>query len=169
MCFETRLCRRCDLSSRRRRNVISSPSPQGETVVVQARYAVLCLNSSFLIMIHRRCDLPASPTRSETGTISLRATMANFGNFADLIKLVTPLAYERMRLMRSVFETLESSILSEEHITPTAVLKSTDSSFDLFFTAPCVSLEPGAQQPNGLRLIQLVLAIHEELQLGVCG
>ncbi|KAF2580783.1 hypothetical protein F2Q68_00001239 [Brassica cretica] len=48
-------------------------------------------------------------------------------------------------------------------------LKSTGSSIDLFSTAPCVSFEPGAQQPNGLRLIQPVLAIHEELQLGVCG
>ncbi|KAF3574308.1 hypothetical protein F2Q69_00060844 [Brassica cretica] len=91
MCFATRLCRRRDLSSRRRRNVISSPSPQGETVVVQARYAVLCLNSSFLVMIHRRCDLPASPTRSKTGTISLRATMANLGIFADLKQHVNPL------------------------------------------------------------------------------
>ncbi|KAF2567543.1 hypothetical protein F2Q70_00026828 [Brassica cretica] len=43
------------------------------------------------------------------------------------------------------------------------------SSFDRFSTFPCVSFEPGAQQPNGLRLIQSVLAKHEELQLGVCG
>ncbi|KAF3517855.1 hypothetical protein DY000_02061538 [Brassica cretica] len=53
----------------------------------------------------------------------------------------------------------------EERITPTAALKSTGSSFDLFFTALYLSFEPGAQQPNGLRLIQPVLAIHEELQL----
>lgn len=58
---------------------------------------------------------------------------------------------------------------NQERITPTVALKSTGSSFDLFFTDPCVSFEPGAQQPNGLHLIQPVLAIHEELQLGVCG
>ena len=58
---------------------------------------------------------------------------------------------------------------NQERITPTVARKSTGSSFDLFFTAPYLSFEPGAQQPNGLRLIQPVLAIHEELQLGVCG
>ena len=68
--------------------------------------------------------------------------------------------------------SLEVALLNfenQERITPTAALKSTSSSFDLFSTFFCVSIVPGAQQPNGLRLIQPVLAIHEELQLGVCG
>ena len=68
--------------------------------------------------------------------------------------------------------SLEVALLNfenQERITPTAALKSTSSSFDLFSTFFCVSIVPGAQQPNGMRLIQPVLAIHEELQLGVCG
>ena len=66
-------------------------------------------------------------------------------------------------------EVSNTEFWNQERITPTAALKSTGSSLDLFSTAPCVSFEPGAQQPNGMRLIQPVLAIHEELQLGVCG
>ncbi|WZZ66426.1 hypothetical protein YC2023_077796 [Brassica napus] len=60
--------------SRCRRNVISSPSLQSETVS----------QLIFLVVIHRRCDHPASLMRSETGRRSLRGTMANLGIFAYL-------------------------------------------------------------------------------------
>ena len=55
---------------------------------------------------------------------------------------------------------------NQERITLTDALKLTGSSLDLFSPASCKSFEPGAQQPNGLRLSQPVLAIHEEIQPG---
>ncbi|KAF2604822.1 hypothetical protein F2Q70_00027686 [Brassica cretica] len=71
--------------------------------------------------------------------------------------------------VRTKLRSEQHGVLKPEAHHPRAALKSTGSSFDLFFTAPCVSFEPGSQQPNGLHLIQPILTIHEELQLGVCG
>ena len=93
-------------------------SPQSEPVVVRARdpslveipfssaftrnsrSAALCLSSSFLVMIHHRRDVPASPMLSETGTSKLRATMVILGVFANVVQnlfviyLVIPILFK---------------------------------------------------------------------------
>ncbi|XP_013634281.1 PREDICTED: uncharacterized protein LOC106339969 [Brassica oleracea var. oleracea] len=68
--------------------VATLPSPPPQHFL---RYAVLCLNSSFLVVIYCRRDFHvardfhASFMRSETSTISLRAIMINFEIFAYLV------------------------------------------------------------------------------------
>ena len=77
--------------------VATIPSPPPQHFL---RYDALCLNSSFLVVIHRRHELHASLMRSETGMISLRATMANFDIFAYLVPkliviyFVTPILFK---------------------------------------------------------------------------
>ena len=60
-------------------------NPIRHVILSVAQSSVLCLSSSFLVVIHHRRELHSSLVPPLTGTKSSRVTMAYFGVFARLV------------------------------------------------------------------------------------